>query len=126
MTVKIGINGFGRIGRLVLRAALENPKATVVAVNDPFMTLDYVAYMFKHDSVHGIHPEQVSFDEKDSCLVVGKARIRFFTERNPAGEYVVVYVFNPTASNAIAAKKMHHPPLLSQAFKYLTSNISAL
>ena len=62
MVVQIGINGFGRIGRLVMRAALEgkgddnNHKVTVVAVNDPFLTIDYAAYQFKHDSVHGIYP----------------------------------------------------------------------
>merc|ERR1712183_260254 len=49
---KIGINGFGRIGRLVLRAAVEKG-ATVVAINDPFIPLDYMVYMFKYDSTHG-------------------------------------------------------------------------
>ena len=48
---KIGINGFGRIGRLVLRAALEKG-AEVVAINDPFIALDYMVYMFKYDSTH--------------------------------------------------------------------------
>lgn len=86
MVLKLGINGFGRIGRLVMRAALDNPDATVVAINDPFLTLDYAAYMFKHDSVHGMIKEEVTIDEKDKCLVVGKTRIRFFAERNPAGE----------------------------------------
>lgn len=53
-TAKLGINGFGRIGRLVLRAAMESEKdITVVAVNDPFLTIDYAAYQFQHDSVHG-------------------------------------------------------------------------
>ena len=53
-TAKLGINGFGRIGRLVLRAAFESDlDITVVAVNDPFLTIDYAAYQFKHDSVHG-------------------------------------------------------------------------
>ena len=50
--VKIGINGFGRIGRLVLRAALDKG-ADVVAINDPFIPLDYMVYMFKYDSTHG-------------------------------------------------------------------------
>ena len=48
----IGINGFGRIGRLVLRAALQKG-ANVVAINDPFIDLDYMVYMFKYDSTHG-------------------------------------------------------------------------
>ncbi len=53
MAIKIGINGFGRIGRLVLRAALENPQAKVVGINDPFIDAEYMAYMLKYDSVHG-------------------------------------------------------------------------
>jgi glyceraldehyde 3-phosphate dehydrogenase len=50
---KVGINGFGRIGRLVLRAAIEKDSVEVVAVNDPFIDLDYMVYMFKYDSTHG-------------------------------------------------------------------------
>src|SRR5215469_4073540 len=50
---KIGINGFGRIGRLVFRAALNNPAAKIVAINDPFLDAEYMAYMLKYDSVHG-------------------------------------------------------------------------
>ena len=51
MSVKMGINGFGRIGRLVFRAASENKAVTVVAINDPFMELDYMLYQLKYDSV---------------------------------------------------------------------------
>ncbi|RLN25824.1 hypothetical protein BBJ28_00026330, partial [Nothophytophthora sp. Chile5] len=51
--VALGINGFGRIGRLVCRAAIMNPKTKVVAINDPFMDLEYMAYLFKYDSTHG-------------------------------------------------------------------------
>jgi glyceraldehyde 3-phosphate dehydrogenase len=82
--VALGINGFGRIGRLVMRAALDNPASTVVAVNDPFLTPEYAAYQFKYDSVHGIYPAEVSVE--DGCLVVGDVRIKFFSERNPAGK----------------------------------------
>lgn len=53
MLSKIGINGFGRIGRLVFRAATQGGKAQVMAVNDPFMNLDYIIYQLKYDSVHG-------------------------------------------------------------------------
>lgn len=53
MTSKLGINGFGRIGRLVFRAAMTGDKARVVAVNDPFMNVDYLMYLLKYDSVHG-------------------------------------------------------------------------
>ena len=51
--VKVGINGFGRIGRLVFRAAIERGDVEVVAVNDPFIDLDYMMYMLKYDSAHG-------------------------------------------------------------------------
>jgi len=81
-TLKLGINGFGRIGRLVMRAALDHPDATVVAVNDPFLTLDYAAYQFKYDSVHGTYPAEVSVE--GDCLVVGDVKIKFFAERDPA------------------------------------------
>ena len=50
--VKVGINGFGRIGRLVFRAAIERGDVEVVAVNDPFIDLDYMMYMLKYDSAH--------------------------------------------------------------------------
>ena len=49
----MGVNGFGRIGRLVTRAAFESGRARVVAVNEPFMDLDYMVYQFKYDTVHG-------------------------------------------------------------------------
>jgi glyceraldehyde 3-phosphate dehydrogenase len=79
--VSFGVNGFGRIGRLVVRAALDNPDATVVAVNDPFLSLEYAAYQFKYDSVHGTYPAEVKAE--DGCLVVGDVKIKFFSERNP-------------------------------------------
>ena len=53
MSSKIGINGFGRIGRLVFRAAAGGDKARVLAINDPFMSVDYLMYLLKYDSVHG-------------------------------------------------------------------------
>ena len=51
--IKVGINGFGRIGRLVFRAAQERNDVQIVAVNDPFLDLDYLIYMLKYDTVHG-------------------------------------------------------------------------
>lgn len=53
MSSNLGINGFGRIGRLVFRAAMGGTKSRVLAINDPFMTVDYLAYLLKYDSVHG-------------------------------------------------------------------------
>ena len=77
MNTKIGINGFGRIGRLVFRAALNRDDVEVVGLNDPFMTPDYMAYMLKYDSVHGKFPGEVSFT--DSELVVNGKAIPVFT-----------------------------------------------
>jgi glyceraldehyde 3-phosphate dehydrogenase len=81
MPIKVGINGFGRIGRLVTRAALAHPDAEVVAVNDPFLTVEYAAYQLKYDSVHG-GVADVSFE--GDCLVVGGKKIKFFSEKDPA------------------------------------------
>merc|ERR1712168_239620 len=77
----IGINGFGRIGRLVLRAAMAKGEK-VVAVNDPFINLDYMVYMFKYDSTHGRYAGEVSCE--DGCLVVDGHKIQVFNERDPA------------------------------------------
>ena len=73
MKTKIGINGFGRIGRLVFRAALTHDDVEVVAVNDPFMTPDYMAYMLRYDSVHGKFPGEVSYEE--NALVVNGHKV---------------------------------------------------
>ena len=53
MSVKLGINGFGRIGTLAFQAALKKKEVEVVAINDPFVAADYMAYMTKYDTVHG-------------------------------------------------------------------------
>jgi len=81
MSSKIGINGFGRIGRLVLRAALEKG-CDVVAINDPFIALDYMVYMFKYDSTHGRFTGDVKAE--DGQLVVNGKKIAVFSERDPA------------------------------------------
>jgi len=81
--VKMGISGFGRIGRLVCRAACQKEGATVVAVNDPFCDVKYAAYLFKYDSTHGIYPGEVTYDEATSKLIVAGASISFFACRNP-------------------------------------------
>lgn len=91
---KIGINGFGRIGRLVLRAAVDKG-AQVVAVNDPFIGLDYMVYLFKYDSTHGRFKGTVSAE--GGFLVVNGQKITVFCERDPkdikwasaGAEYVV-------------------------------------
>jgi glyceraldehyde 3-phosphate dehydrogenase len=79
---KIGINGFGRIGRLVFRAAIANPNCEVVAINDPFMDLDYMVYLLKYDSVHKRFAHPV--ENKDGCLVVNGVPIKVFQSKDPA------------------------------------------
>merc|ERR1711981_1297043 len=78
--VKVGINGFGRIGRLVLRAALDKG-VDVVAINDPFIPLDYMVYMFKYDSTHGRYKGDVAV-AGDKLVIDGK-EIAVFGERDP-------------------------------------------
>ncbi len=79
--VKVGINGFGRIGRLVFRASVERDNLDVVAINDPFISLDYMVYMLKYDSVHGKFKGEVS--AKDGKLVVNGKEITVFECMNP-------------------------------------------
>ncbi|MBS0292371.1 MAG: type I glyceraldehyde-3-phosphate dehydrogenase [Proteobacteria bacterium] len=82
MTIKIGINGFGRIGRNVLRSALQNfSDIEVVAIND-LLEPDYLAYMLKYDSVHGRFRGEVSVD--GNTLIVDGKKIRLTQERDPA------------------------------------------
>jgi glyceraldehyde 3-phosphate dehydrogenase len=95
--IKIGINGFGRIGRLVARVVLQSNDCELVAVNDPFITTDYMTYMFKYDSVHGFwkHHEVKVKDEK--TLLFDEKPVKVFGIRNPeeipwsvtGAEYVV-------------------------------------
>jgi len=80
--VKMGISGFGRIGRLVCRAACMKEGAEIVAVNDPFCTVDYAAYLFKYDSTHGQYKGEVSYNEADATLIVDGKPIKFFAVRN--------------------------------------------
>ncbi|CAL5428497.1 unnamed protein product [Camellia sinensis] len=83
MKIKIGINGFGRIGRLVARVALQRNDVELVAVNDPFITTDYMTYMFKYDSVHG-HWKHSNVKVKDSkTLLFGEKPVTVFGIRNP-------------------------------------------
>jgi len=82
MTIKIGINGFGRIGRMVFRAAVENfPDVEIVAIND-LLEPDYLAYMLRYDSVHGRFGGDIAVD--GNTLVVAGKRIRLTQEKDPA------------------------------------------
>merc|ERR1712039_764171 len=79
-------NGFGRIGRLVFRAAMANPDVKVTGINDPFMDLDYMVYMLKYDSVHRRYPGTISTKEEGGkkFLVVDDKPIQIFAEKDPA------------------------------------------
>ena len=81
MAIKVGINGFGRIGRMVFRAGLSNPNIEFVAVNDPFMTPDYMAYMLKYDTMHGRYDGTIEYD--DSSITVDGKKVLFFSEMDP-------------------------------------------
>ncbi len=97
MAVKIGINGFGRIGRLVFRAAMERKDIEVVAIND-LMEVDYIAYQLRYDSVHGKFAGSV--EVKDGHLVVNGKKVRVTAEKDPAqlkwGEVGADYVVEST------------------------------
>ena len=80
--VKVGINGFGRIGRLVLRATVEREDIQVVAVNDPFVDLEYMEYMLKYDTIHGVFKGDVKTE--NGKLVVNGKEITVFAEMDPS------------------------------------------
>ena len=82
MSVKIGINGFGRIGRLVFRACTERKDVEVVAINDPGLDLNYACYMLKYDTIHGQFKGTVETD--GTHLIVNGKKIAFFVEKDPA------------------------------------------
>lgn len=94
MSVKIGINGFGRIGNLSFQAALAKDDIEVLAINDPFISADYMAYMTKYDSVHGRFGGEI--EERDGHLVVNGKEVKVFNEKEPQnipwGELGVEYV----------------------------------
>ena len=81
MSVKIGINGFGRIGTLAFQAALNKEEVEVVAINDPFVTADYMAYMVKYDTVHGKFNGDVKGEE--GKLIINGKEIKVYNEMDP-------------------------------------------
>jgi len=95
MAIKVGINGFGRIGRIVFRNAVEHDDVEIVAVNDPFIEPKYAEYMLKYDSTHGNFKGEVKATA-DGLIVNGKT-VKFYMEKDPAnipwsetGAYYVV------------------------------------
>ncbi len=81
MSIKVGINGFGRIGRLVFRAGLKNPNVEFVGINDPFISPDYMAYMLKYDTVHGRFDGEVTYT--DDSIIVNGHEVKVYACREP-------------------------------------------
>ena len=83
MAIKVGINGFGRIGRMVFRAAIDNfaKDIEIVGIND-LLDPDYLAYMLKYDSVHGIFNHEVSACNEKKVLIVDGKEIKVFAEKS--------------------------------------------
>lgn len=98
--IKIGINGFGRIGRLVARVALSRDDIELVGVNDPFISTDYMSYMFKYDSVHGKWKNHEVKVKDTKTLLFGEKNVAVFGFRNPEeipwGEVGAEYVVEST------------------------------
>ena len=114
MSIKIGINGFGRIGRLVFRAAVAQPETfEIVGINDPFIDVDYMVYMVKYDTMHGHFDGDIK--SEDGKLVVNGKKVNVYAEKDPSqipwgkinAEYVVestgVFCTTESASAHIAA-----------------------
>ncbi|BAP58553.1 type I glyceraldehyde-3-phosphate dehydrogenase [Candidatus Tachikawaea gelatinosa] len=80
MSIKVGINGFGRIGRIIFRIAQKHPTIEIVAIND-LMDINYIAYILKHDSTHGLFKGTINI--KNNILIVNGKNIRITSEKNP-------------------------------------------
>lgn len=110
MAIKVGINGFGRIGRMVFRAGLKNPNIEFVAVNDPFMTPDYMAYMLKYDTMHGRYDGTIEYD--DNSITVDGKKVLFHAEMDPKnipwGKDGVDYVVESTGVFLTKEKAQAH------------------
>ena len=110
MSIKVGINGFGRIGRLVFRAGLKSEEIEFVGINDPFMTPDYMAYMLRYDTVHGKFDGEITYD--DNSITVNGKKVNFFACMNPAeipwGEVGAEYVVESTGVFLTKEKSQAH------------------
>ena len=108
-SVKVGINGFGRIGRMILRASLKHPAIDIVGIND-LCTPDYLAYLLKYDTVHGRFPGEVGYDE--GHIIVNGKPIPCFCERDaanlPWGEVGAEYICESTGLNLTREKAQPH------------------
>ncbi|KAK2972046.1 hypothetical protein RJ640_005066 [Escallonia rubra] len=107
---KVGINGFGLIGRLVLRVATFRDDIDVAAVNDPFIDAEYIAYMFKYDSTHGVFPGNIKLLDASTLEINGK-QIKVTSKRDPAeipwGDYGADYVVESSGVLTTVDKAAH-------------------
>ncbi|MEA5058603.1 MAG: type I glyceraldehyde-3-phosphate dehydrogenase [Candidatus Pelethousia sp.] len=110
MAVKVGINGFGRIGRLAFRASVTNPDIDVVGINDPFIEPEYMVYMLKYDTVHGRF--EGTAEAKDGNLIVNGKTIRVYAQMNaneiPWSECGAEYIIESTGINTTIEKASAH------------------
>ena len=125
MAIKVGINGFGRIGRLVFRAATQRDDIEVVGINDPFIDPDYMEYMLKYDTVHGRFDGDIG--SKDGKFVVNGKETAVYAEMNPAdipwSECGAEYIVDSTGVFTTTEKASAH--LTGGAKKVLISAPSA-
>lgn len=109
MSIKVGINGFGRIGRMVLRASLEYQNIEIVGIND-LCPADYLAYMLKYDTMHGKCP--IDINSSENSIIVGNHAIPVFSERNPAdlpwGKIGAEYIVESTGLFLTKEKSQAH------------------
>ena len=109
MTIRVAINGFGRIGRMVVRAANKNPNVNIVAIND-LVPPDNLAYLLKYDSTHGIFDGEVRAEENG--IMVDGNKVECMSERNPAdlpwGKLNVDYVIESTGLFTTSEKAEEH------------------
>ena len=110
MSIKVGINGFGRIGRLVFRAGIDREDIEFVGINDPFMTPDYMAYMLRYDTMHGQF--QGTIEYTDDAIVVNGKSVKFFACMDPKdipwGEVGAEYVVESTGLFLTKEKAQAH------------------
>ena len=110
MAIKVGINGFGRIGRLVFRSSVSTPDIEVVGINDPFISPDYMVYMLKYDTVHGRFDGEVCV--KDGKLVVNGKSIAIYDQMNacdiPWNQCGAEYIVESTGINTTVEKASAH------------------
>jgi glyceraldehyde 3-phosphate dehydrogenase len=111
--IKIGINGFGRIGRLVLRATIENfDDVQVVAINDPFISVDYMAYMLRYDSAQGQFKADISANTETNTLTINGKEVKAYAIMDasdiPWNESGAEYIVEATGINTTTEKSSAH------------------